>query len=900
MKTTISRQACVSHLAIIAAVWSAATVVQAQTAPATEPDTAVSEIVVTGTSIRGVASAGSPTIGVGIEELKASGASTASDAVRMLPQVVNLGADESRNSFSGGAQDAAANSTAVRAANLRGIGPEATLLLLNGRRLAPNGVIKALSDLDQIPTSSIARIEVVTDGASAIYGSDAVAGVVNLITRKDFDGAETTLRYGFADDVSQKQFSQTFGKTWDKGGLFFSYEHNERGHLLGADRDFASQNRTARGGSDARPFTAAPGNIVIGGVRYALPPGNGVGVLPSALVANTANRYDEAAAADLLPKQNRDTVLFNIHQHVDENLELWYEGFYTRRKYDLAAPPALFSLTVRNTNPWYVSPAGQTSETVEYRLTDDLDPNSTGFENAQQNAIGFNFDLPKQWRIAAYVDHSMSRGFQNRKNVLNNGALTAALASSNPATAFNPFGNGTFNRTNNAALLDIIDANRATWGTNIAKDFSIKADGPLFDLPAGAVRVAIGAEYHDNSFKQTLEANNVLASGAPTYKIVNNSRNIHTIFGELFVPLVSPANAIPGVNRLELSLAGRREDYSDFGKTTNPKIGLIYAPVSDLSLRATYGTSFRAPSLVDSADQIKNIFIQNLTDPTAPSGVRRGIFTNGGNGQLGPETAKTWSAGLDWKPKALDGLSVSATWYKILYDNRIDVAPTTALTNGSVYAAYIVRRPAASDAAATTAFDALVSQALASPDLQNPVEPVSNIEVLLDGRRQNLGQLDQRGVDVSVQYAFNTPIGNWTVGTDVAKILKLERKTAAASPWIDVLDTFGNPVDLRVRGSLSWRQDGWSANLFANYTDSYLNTAVTPNVKAKSQTTYDATASYAFGDEAGWGKGVRISANVLNLFDKDPPIVLNGTSSWDSQNASALGRFVSFEITKAW
>ncbi|KQY29980.1 TonB-dependent receptor [Caulobacter sp. Root487D2Y] len=900
MKTTISRQACVSHLAIIAAVWSTGTAVQAQTAPAAEPDTAVSEIVVTGTSIRGVASAGSPTIGIGIEELKASGASTASDAVRLLPQVVNLGADESRNSFSGGAQDAAANSTAVRAANLRGIGPEATLLLLNGRRLAPNGVIKALSDLDQIPTSSIARIEVVTDGASAIYGSDAVAGVVNLITRKDFDGAETTLRYDFADDVSQKQFSQTFGKTWDKGGFFFSYEHNERGHLSGADRDFASQNRTARGGSDARPFTAAPGNIVIGGVRYALPPGNGVGVPSSALVANTANRYDEAAAADLLPKQNRDTVLFNIHQHLDENLELWYEGFYTRRKYDLAAPPALFSLAVRNTNPWYVSPAGQTSETVEYRLNDDLDPNSTGFENAQQNAIGFNFDLPKQWRIAAYVDHSVSRGFQDRKNVLNNGALTAALASSNPATAFNPFGDGTFNRTNNAALLDIIDANRATWGTNIAKDFSIKADGPLFELPAGSVRVAIGAEYHDNGFKQTLEANNVLASGAATYKIVNNSRNIHTIFGELFVPLVSPANAIPGVNRLELSLAGRREDYSDFGETTNPKVGLIYAPVSDLSLRATYGTSFRAPSLVDSADQIKNIFIQNLTDPTSPSGVRRGIFTNGGNGQLGPETAKTWSAGLDWKPKALEGLSVSATWYKILYDNRIDVAPTTALTSGSVYAAYIVRRPAASDATATAAFNALVAQALASPDLQNPVEPVSNIDVLLDGRRQNLGQLDQRGLDVSIRYDFSTPIGDWAVGTEVAKILKLERKTAAASPWIDVLDTFGNPVDLRVRGTLSWRQNGWSANLFANYTDSYLNTAVTPNVKAKSQTTYDVTTSYAFGDEAGWGKGVRVSANVINLFDKDPPIVLNGTSSWDSQNASAMGRFVSLEITKAW
>src|SRR3990167_8231770 len=410
MKTTNSRHACVSHLAMIVAAWSAASAVQAQTAPqsSTIEDTAVSEIVVTGTSIRGVAAAGSPTVGVSLQDLKASGAGTPSDALRMLPQVLNLGADESRNSFNGGAQDAAANSTAVRTANLRGVGPEATLLLLNGRRLAPNGIIKALGDLDQIPTSAVARIEVVTDGAAAIYGSDAVAGVVNLITRRSLDGGETTFRYGFADNVSQKQYSQTFGKTWDTGELFFSFEHNERGNLSGADRDFASQNRTARGGTDARPFTAAPGNIVIGGVRYALPAGNGVGINPSALVAGTANRYDEGAASDLLPKQNRNTILFNVHQRIGDKAEVWYEGFYTRRKYNLAAPPALFSLTVRNTNPWFVSPAGQTSETVEYRLTDDADPNSTGFENAQQNAIGFNYDLGKQWRIAAYADHSRS------------------------------------------------------------------------------------------------------------------------------------------------------------------------------------------------------------------------------------------------------------------------------------------------------------------------------------------------------------------------------------------------------------------------------------------------------------------------------------------------------------
>lgn len=895
-----SLYACASGLALTIAVAAMSSAAVAQTAPDPQDDeaTEVGDIVVTGTSIRGVAAAGSPTVGVDREDITASGSSNVSEATRVLPQVLNLGADESRSSFTGGAQDAAANSTAVRSANLRGIGPEATLLLINGRRFAPNGVIKALGDLDQIPSAALQRIEVVTDGASAIYGSDAVAGVVNLITRRNFDGAETTLRYGAADGMDQLQFSQTYGRTWDGGGLFFTYEHNERSNLSGADRDFASQNRTARGGSDARPFTAGPGNIVFNGTRYGLPNTNGVG-LTFGQLSTTANRYDEAANADLLPEQERDTFLFNVNHRVTDTLELWYEGFYTRRDYDLAAPPALFSLSVRNTNPWFVGPPGAAAVTVEYRLVDDDDPNSTGFENAQQNAVGFNVDLPSDWRLAAYAQHSVSRGYQDRKNVINNAALTAALAATTPATAFNPFGDGTFNRTNNAGLLDIIDANRATFGTNITQDLSVKLDGPLFDLPAGPVRMAIGGEFHDNAFRQSLFATNVIATGATTFKGIFNSRTISSVFGEVFVPLVGEANAFPLVERLELSVAGRWEDYSDFGTTTNPKVGVIYSPGSDLNLRATYGTSFRAPSLVDSADQIKNIFIQNITDPTSSTGTTRGIFTNGGNSQLGPETATTWSGGFDWRPSFLDGFNLSFSYYKMEYENRIDVAPGNALAQGSVYANLFTRRPAASDVAGNAAFNALVAAAFASPDLQNPVEPVTNINVILDGRRQNLGSLKQDGYDIAASYAFDTDFGDWRVGLDVAKVLTVERQGAAGLPTVDVLDTIGNPVDLRVRTSLGWRMGGWSANAFANYTDSYLNTAITPNVEVDSLTTYDLTASYTFEGD-GLASGVRVSVNALNVFDEDPPIALNGTFSWDSQAASAIGRFISFEISKSW
>lgn len=867
----------------------------------------VDEVVVTGTSIRGVAALGSPTTGVSVEQMKESGVATASEAVRLLPSVLNLGADPSRSSFTGGAQDAAANSTAIRSLNLRGIGAEATLVLFNGRRLAPGGVIKSITDPDQIPTSAIARIEVVQDGASAIYGSDAVAGVVNIISRTGFDGAETTLRYGMADDYESRMYSQTFGKVWDKGSVFFAYEHADNSHLSGSKRDFFSQDRRARGGSDQRQFTAVPGNIVIGAVRYPLPNTSGVGLNPAALVPGTANRFDESDYADILPWQDRDTVLFNIHYDVDERLEVWYEGLYSRRKYDLAAPPAAFptgGIRVPNTNPWFVVPAGvtptPTTVNVEYRLVEDLNPNSYGFENVQHQAAGFSFDLGWDWQIDGYLAHNMSRGFQARENVLNNAALTAALASSNPATAFNPFGNGTFNRANNAALLEIIDAERDQYGTSITQDFAIKADGPLFDMPGGAVRGAVGAEYHDNSFRQSLFATNVLASGAETTKSVHNTRDVHAVFGELYVPLVGPDNAMPGIQKLDLNFAARWETYSDFGETTNPKVSAVYSPFDGLSFRGTWGTSFRAPSLVDSADQILNYFIQNLTDPTSPTGTRRGVAFNGGNSGLGPEEAETWTLGFDFRPDFLEGFEASVTYYNIEYTDRIDAVPFTAMAQGGVYAPFIRRRPPASDAAATAAFDAMVAQIMASPDLQNPVEPVGAILVVVDGRRHNLGSLKQDGLDVSLGYRFATPVGDWRAGLDLAKIFHVERMTAPGVPEVDVVDTFGNPVDLRVRGSLTWRMDGWSAAAFVNYVDEYRNTAISPNVDVDSYTLVDASVAYEFDEGPRWLEGLRLSASVTNLFDEDPPVVLNGNFSWDNQVANPIGRMFSFEVSKRW
>lgn len=856
------------------------------------------EIVVTGSAIRGVAGTGSPAVTFGREEMQASGVATSSDMLRAVPQILSIGADENRL---GGAQDAAANTTRTSAINIRGIGNEATLLLINGRRLAPNGVIKALSDPNVIPSSAIERLEVVVDGASAIYGSDAVAGVVNLITRRDFDGAETTVRYGFGDSIDQTVFSQTLGLSYGDFSLFAAYEHNERSRLEAADRaEFASQNRTSRGGSDARTNLAQPGNIVSGATRYPLPNGAGTGIAPASLVAGTANRFDEGLYADLLPDQERDSVFADLRWQATNNLELWAQGFYTRRSFDERTIPASGTLTVPNTNAYFVAPAAlgaPASVSVEYRFAaEDPNPELIGWENVQQAALGATYDLPGDWQINAYASHSISRGFQRREGITNGAALTAALASNNPATAFNPFGNGSFNLTNNPGLVNIIMAERDTFGTFINQDYAITFDGPLFALPGGDVRLAFGVDHHDNVFRQTLNATNVLASGANQPKYVANQRDVQGAFFELFMPLIADQ---PLIESLDFSIAARYDHYSDFGDAVNPKVGVIWSPVGDLSLRASYGTSFRAPSLVDSAAQIHNIFIQNLNQP---GGTVRGIFHNGGRAGLEPEDAETWSAGFDYRPSgALEGLEFSMTYYDVEYTNRIDVVPNTALNLAAVYAPYIQRRPAAGDVAGNNAFNAIVAAFLADPDLQSPIEAVTNINAIVDGRRANLGTLIQKGVDLSIGYSFESSIGDWRVGLDASQIMELQRQVAAGLPLLSVADRLDNPVDLHGRASLGWRLGGWSANAFVNYLDGYINTGVTPNVETDAYTTVDFSLAYRFGEESGeFLNGFRIALSGQNVLDEEPPIVINGTSSWDRQNVSPIGQFFAVELSKAW
>src|SRR5690606_31868588 len=236
------------------------------------------------------------------------------------------------------------------------------------------------------PAAAVERMEGVVDGASAIYGSDAVAGVVNIITRKNFSGAETFVRYGSGDSVDQIVASQNFGLTWDGGSLFAAFEHYERDRLKASDRAFATSDRRARGGSDARSTLASPGNIVVGTTRYPLPAGDGTSLTPDQLTAGAANRFDEPWASDLLPKQERNSFFVDA-RHEFGGWDLWYQGWISDRDFEERVTPASGQLRVPNTNPWFVAPADLGSPdfvNVEYRfVAEDAHPELVGDEKAR-------------------------------------------------------------------------------------------------------------------------------------------------------------------------------------------------------------------------------------------------------------------------------------------------------------------------------------------------------------------------------------------------------------------------------------------------------------------------------------------------------------------------------------
>lgn len=371
------------------------------------------------------------------------------------------------------------------------------------------------------------------------------------------------------------------------------------------------------------------------------------------------------------------------------------------------------------------------------------------------------------------------------------------------------------------------------------------------------------------------------------------------------MPLMGPG--IPGssANPLELSFADRFEHYSDFGSTNNPKVGLVWRPTQGLKLRGTYGTSFKAPLLND----LNPVPFQVAAFPTPDP--RTGGFTNvlavfGGNPVLQPEKAKTWTVGVDWTPKELPGLRAAATYYEIRFKNRITDAQLagfdvfSALQIEDVLGPSIVQRNPSLSA---------IQQLFANPGYTDFCQPVTtcdpgNIGAIIDVRSQNLSLVKTSGLDLGLSYNWETTLGQFEAGVDGTYIFNFDSRVIPNAPFIKLLNTPYNPVDLKLRGRLVFQRGGWTAAAFVNYVDSYTDIRSGASTPIRSWTTGDASIAYRFGHDEPFLRDVTVTLSVLNITNEPPPRVLNDFAvtgiNFDAANANTLGRFVSLLVSKAW
>jgi iron complex outermembrane receptor protein len=846
-------------------------------AQATGPDTDAAEesaepenvIIVTGSSIRGVPPIGSDLITVTREDAKLIGAASTPELLATVPQL---------NSFN----------TAPRVSNgglgsfapgLRGLPSAATLPLMNGNRLISGSTQQTNPDFPFIPELAIERVEIVADGASAVYGSEAVAGVVNFITRKKVKGVEAIARYGFADDYNAFNAGAIGGQEWDSGSLVVAYQYQENSNITGADRSYRQLDFRAAGGIDTRSAVCSDANVnLFTGTIYAAPN-----------LAPGVNRCDPRGPVDLLPQNRTHAGLVSLRQDVTSTITAWADVLYSDRK-DIvqAALPGQTFVLITAANPFFRAPPGTNSPFGFFDFRPDRLVGADHFDQTFRvrtgNATaGVDIALPKDFKatLSGSVNWSRNDTFQPG---INTTALTAAAGGTTTATALDPFGT----RTAPNVVAAILDNPTDFTNRQRLKMGAARIDGPLAALPGGDIKIALGAEYRRETYMQRGQSGGV---GFPE----DLSRNIQSVYGELFVPIVGEGNAGAFARSLTLSLSGRYDHYSDFGSTSNPKIGITWEPVDGLNLRGSFGTSFRAPGLRDLGSTVGSYYSAaalvdafGARDPSRGAAQVNTILLFGGNRALTPETARTWSLGADLRPKFAPGLTASITLYDIKYDDVIGTPSGLGalLFSDPTFSSRVIRNPTAQQ---VTSF---ISNTVPFFYTFAAVPTIGNI---LDLRQGNFGVRKTNGLDFDLRY--RQPVGSATIFGGIAGnyILNYENQLSPTSPVSNSLDA-GIPRTT-LRTTLGVTAGPVTFANFVNHrsgiTASYATPTGTALFSSEGYTTVDLRLTVRLPDIALF-KGTELGLQINDLFNATPPFFPGTDGIGGAYNV--IGRYAAMSL----
>lgn len=845
---------------------------------------------VTGTYLHDEPPIGEEIISASRDDIEATGSATTTDFLRTLPQTFGGGPNQDTHI----GQEAMTNSGLGVGVNLRGLGARATLVLIDGRRVAPSGTEGEFVDAENIPLSAIERIDILPDSASATYGADAVGGVVNFILRDRFDGAETIARGGSGTrgDLQEYLFSQSLGKSWDGGHGLVSFEFYRRGALPAADRAYAVSDLQPFGGDNFDTKMTNPGNIIDAktGQIWAIPAGqNGTHLTAADLIPRTPNLQNLYLDRQIIPSQERWSFYGSGRQGLSDRVTLFSDVLLTHRESTQTLGGFQADLPVPSTNAFYVTPARPDPIMVAYNFGKDLGPQTASVGIDTLNAtVGLDIDAGSSWVVKEYASYVREKQNQLESGEINSNALMAALADPNPLTAFNPFGAGSNTRM---ATLDEIRTDNRFWLNSQLKTLDVAADGSIGKLAGIPLKLAIGADWRDQLFSTTS-----IASGAAS-GYDGLERKVLSAFGQFVAPVFTEQDAMPGFRTLELSAAGRYEDYDAYGSAATPKYGVVWSPLRGIAFRGTWSRSMRPPTLVD-LDMSRNLSgTQPVLNPAAPGSTTSVLAWGGGNAKVQPERAESWTAGMDLAPTMVPDLSLGLTYFRTVVKDRIQATDLeNNVLSDPIYAAIITRNPS------TAQIDYVCTHSiyLGESTAQCLSMPVSAI---VDLRVRNLGKLVTDGIDFNAIYARTTSIGKLTFGLNGTWLQDFSEAQTPDAPLTSLLNTQNEPVNLRLRATADWQFHGFGTLVSANFTNSYRDTASTPERRIDAWTTIDMQLRYDFPQAADSSlHGMRIELNARNVFNVDPPFLNNQVEfiGYDQENADPYGRLLSVQLRKMW
>jgi len=835
---------------------------------------------VTGTLLRGIAPTGTHVVGISREDIRVFGKGSSNELLATMPQVSNL-----FNALPMTSAEVGRPTVTPSIRNLSQIGAT-TLTLINGQRMAGAGVINSVPDPSVIPAAVIERVEVVLDGGSSIYGSDAVAGVINFITRRRFDGVEVSTRYGTASGgYWQSDNNLTLGRDWGSGSALLSYSYVEHSNLMARERSYMRSDHSARGGDDFRVRNCAPGNVIVDGVTYALP----------GWVAGPGNWCDENDVVDFYPAERRNSWYGALSQRLSERLSFDATAYWSSRSTRRQGRGTRDGTglraggTITSANPYFTAIGAETSQQVLFSLAPAAGDTLTSPQRFTSMGIipALTLDMGADWQLKLSGNFSRTTNMLANRQV-NTGAINAALAATTVEAALNPYD---VIATAPDVLRGILDYAFYGESEQEIRTFRAIADGTVFSLPAGEVKLAFGAEHYRTHIDSVYGPGPL---GLPTLARASGGRHSWSVFSEALVPVLGDGSALGAV---DVSLSARYDRYNDVGSTTNPKIGFNWYPLDYLRVRGNWGTSFHAPNLTDTvaavdtrAQVLGNSPFRQAGSPAADF-LRPTILLAGGNPDLQPEEADTWSFGFDWTPAgALDGLSVSMSYYSIKFTNVITIANIfqgAAYYANPSYAPYWILNPTLDEALAASA-GMWVENA---PDIASLYAPGrARPYVLADARRQNLGERRLSGLDFNLGYARALGPGYLSLNLGGTYGLSSKNRATATSPQVDEL-----PLSSRYTAvtSLGYQLNDVRAQLIVRTNDGY-------TVSAGSQTRISSftVADLSFGwDVGGDGllAGTLLSLNLDNVLNRNPPFFNNAEGY---ANGSTLGRTVTVGVQK--